>query len=276
MTTERAQAVYHATKHLQFCDIAAIDIKDRLGLGTVAAGLRPLGVLEGDGVELERIRDVLVDHGFHTLVSRSVWSCREGRLDDSCPSLRLLREVQAVPTKRERVLWFCNNLADRKSLKGRALTKKDAGMLLGYPACCVNFQVESDAKCDVAFLNAVIAKVGHDEQSILRALKEDVGVDMPDDVFDFDNVARTDTQFPFVMHVACSPCLDGLTPLSADLNASHEGLAQTLDPALHELILEVRKLCANLRMTDDGKVNSRVKNQIDQLHRTAYPLIRRK
>src|ERR1700683_3943629 len=132
---EQARAAYRATSHLQLCDFPAIDIKDRLGLATVTAGLRPLGVLEGDGVQLERMRDILVSHGLHTLVSKSVWS-RKVRHLDQYPMLRLLDEVQ-TPTKGMQVLWFCVNPDDRKQVKAQQLTKKDAGILLGYPDCCV-------------------------------------------------------------------------------------------------------------------------------------------
>ena len=271
---EKARTLHQATRHLQFCEIDTIDIKDRLALATVAAGLRPLGVLEGDGVQRERIRDILVSHGLHTLVSRSVWTRKERRLDQY-PLLRLLDEVK-TPTKGQRVLWFCASSDDRRQLKTCVLTKKDAGVLLGYPHCCVEFEVDIDARFDVAFLNAVIAKVGSDERSILGALKEDVAVDIPDDIPKLQNISRTDAQFPFVLHVACDSCLDSETSPSAKLNASYETLARAVDPSFLELILQVRTLSGTLRLAIDDKENERVRSQIDQLHRTAYPLIRRK
>jgi hypothetical protein len=273
-TTEKAQAIYKATKHLQFGDFAAIDVKDRLALATVAAGLRPIGVLEGEGVQLERIRDVLVDQGFHTLVSKSVWSRKERQLD-GYPLLRLLDEMW-TPTKGQRVLWFCANSDDRRQLKAHLLTKKDAGILLGYPSCCVEFELEIDTKFDVAFLNALIAKVGSDEQSLRRALKEDVGVEIPDDIPKLKNISRTDAQFPFVMHIACDACLGSETSPSTRINVSYEALAQHIDPAFHALMLQVRTLCANLRLASDDKTNDEIRGQIEQLHRTAYPSIRRK
>ena len=49
-------------------------------------------------------------------------------------------------------------------MKAGPLTKKEGGILLGYPSCSVNFEVEVDAKFDLAFLEALVAKVGHDEQ----------------------------------------------------------------------------------------------------------------
>lgn len=274
LTLEKAQAIYRATTHLQFCEFPTIDIKDRLALATVAGGIRPLGVLEGESVELERIRDILVDHGLHTLVSRSVWSCRERNLADY-PLLRLLDEVQ-TPTEQQRVLWFCANSDDRTQLKGQVLTKKDAGILLGYPRCCVEFQIETDVKCDVAFLNALISKVGSDEQAILHALEEDLAVEIDDDIAGLENISRTESQFPFVMHIACDSCLGSDTSPSAMINGSFQALARMIDRAFHDLMLRVRTLCVDLRPADNEKVNEVILGQIDQLHRAAYPLIRRK
>ena len=39
-----------------------------------------------------------------------------------------------------------------------------------------------DAKFDLAFLEALVEKVGHDEQSILRALQQDVPVEIDDGI----------------------------------------------------------------------------------------------
>jgi hypothetical protein len=170
-------------------------------------------------------------------VSQSVWHRTRRRVDLN-PLLRLLDEVQ-TPNAGQRVLWFCANKDDRKGLKGSVLTKREAGTLLGYPSCCVEFQVENDAKSDIAFMNALTNRVGGDEQAILRASKEDLKVEIPDDVHKVENVPRTDAQFPFVMHVACDSCLGSDDSPSAGLNASYQALARYLDPALEQLILRV-------------------------------------
>ena len=83
-------------------------------------------------------------------------------------------------------------------------------------------------------------------------------------------------EFPFVMHIAGDSCLDSETSPSAKLNASYEALARDVDPVLHGLLLQVRTPCATLRLASDDNMNDKVSNQIDQLDRIAYPLIRRK
>jgi hypothetical protein len=46
-------------------------------------------------LQLERKREIVVNHGFHTLVSGSVWSIKEQRVD-KYPLLRLLDKVQTT------------------------------------------------------------------------------------------------------------------------------------------------------------------------------------
>jgi hypothetical protein len=180
---EKARLLYHSTRHLQFCDIPSIDLKDRLALATVAAGFRPVGVLEADGLELERVREQVINHGLFTLISKAVWSGIEW--PSNHPLLRYLRLLDKTrePSNSNRVLWVCSNAEDRRKLKSGLLMKHDAGLILSYPACCVQFQIEEDVKANAEFLTALIAKVGNDEPSIAQALKDDVGVEMADDVF---------------------------------------------------------------------------------------------
>jgi|HubBroStandDraft_6_1064221.scaffolds.fasta_scaffold39123_2 hypothetical protein len=45
-------------------------------------------------LQLERARDVVVNHGFNTVVSGSVWSIKEQRMD-KYPLVRLLDKVQS-------------------------------------------------------------------------------------------------------------------------------------------------------------------------------------
>ena len=54
---KRARAVYAATNHLKLSEIQPLDLLDRLSLLTVAAGLRQIGVLEGEGLQLGEVKD---------------------------------------------------------------------------------------------------------------------------------------------------------------------------------------------------------------------------
>ncbi len=266
MSIEKAQALYQATKHLRFSDISAIDLQDRLALATVTAGLRPVGVLEADGLQLERIREQIISFGLHPLISKSVWSHIEWPRDH--PSLRFLQlfEKSRRASTPQRVLWCCANVVDRKRLKGTPLTKQQAGLLLGYPDCCVRFEVDVNLRGNTEFLSALIAKVGSDEQSVARALRDDVGVEVSDKVFTLKNVPRTDAQFPFVMHTACDSCLGSPTSPTGQLNSAYEKLALDLDPQLHGTIIRIRTLCGKLLAISEAEKDS-VFQEIQRIHR---------
>jgi len=265
---EKARLLYQATKRLLFSDIPVIDLKDRLALATVAAGLRPIGVLEGDGLELERVREEVINHGLLTLTSKVVWAQIEW--PSNHPLLRYFQVVgeTRTPTNSRRVLWVCANPEDRRKLKSGPLMKHEAGQLLSYPACCVQFQVEADVKANTEFMAALIAKVGDDERSIAEAWKDDVGVELSDDVFAMDNVPRTDERFPFVIHVACDSCLSSDMCQSAQINASYEKLALELDPQLHKSIRQIRELCVGFREASDAD-RDRIFNEMQQIQRAA-------
>jgi len=268
LSTEKARLLYQATRHLQFCDIPSIDLKDRLSLATVAAGLRPVGVLEAEGLELEHVREEVINHGLLTCISKAVWSRIEW--PGNHPLLRyfLLMDESRKPANTRRVLWVCANPEDRKKLKSSPLIKHEAGLLLGYPACCVQFQIEVDVKANAEFLTALIAKVGNDEQSVAQALKDDVGVEVSDDVFAVENVPKTDERFPFVIHTACDSCLCSAECQSAQINASYEKLALDLDPQFHTGFLQIRALCSRLRGASDTD-RDRIYQEMQKIHQQA-------
>ena len=50
---DKARTIYNATRHLKFSNMPPLDLLDRLSLLTIAAGLRPVGVLEGVGLVID-------------------------------------------------------------------------------------------------------------------------------------------------------------------------------------------------------------------------------
>jgi len=262
----RADSLYEATKHLRFSEVAPIDLKDRLALATVAAGLRPVGVLESEGLELALVREQIINHGLYTTISGAVWSKKE-RAEDHAnfPFLRLLHDHSSPVASK--VLWFFGTREDRKRIEGASLTQHAAGMLLGYPECCVLNDVATVDRFTKAFIAALVDKVGSDEKAVVRAIKQDVGVDMPDEFYDLGNVPRTDAQFPFVLHVACDSCLNNTPSASALLNAEYGQLASELNLQLHAGILEVRGLCAQLHDASESERKDLL-DAIDAAHRS--------
>jgi hypothetical protein len=143
----KAKAIYTATRHLKLSNVPPLDLLDRLSLLTVAAGLRRVGVLEGEGLQLTLVRDAVGNRGMLTSVSASVWSERKrvgnGDDDELLELCRSLRSPSQAPAPTPQVLWLYGSPHDRKEVKGRVLTKYEAGTLLGYPECCVHANVES-------------------------------------------------------------------------------------------------------------------------------------
>lgn len=240
---ERAKSVYGATKKLQLADIPPLDITDRISLLTVAAGLRPVGVLEADGLAITQIRDVLISHGFSTSLANSVWS--ERRIDPTDPDavlLSILYSNKKAPSSSKKVLWIYENTTTRTTYKNVALNMDDAGLLLSYPDCCVRNQLKSNQKLHLAFLAALVRKFGNDTQAIANAIKEDVGVDVPEMEENFSDVSRTSALFPFVIHIACEACLQSDSSPTAALNSTYSSLIFHIDPAMHRTVLEMSSL----------------------------------
>jgi hypothetical protein len=108
---DKARSLYISTKSLKLASIPPLDITDRISMLSVAAGLRPVGLLEAEGLQLSQVRDALIDVGIFTWIASS----REG----------------------DKVLWLATNAEDRKRLKGTSPSEEEIGRSLSYPECCV-------------------------------------------------------------------------------------------------------------------------------------------
>lgn len=118
---------------------------------------------------MELAREVMINRGLLTLKTKGVWSKAEAPEDYSRPELFLfLSNIanQKAPT----ALWFCIDREQRKRVKMSAQTGSDVGRLLDYPVCCVSARVKSEAGYRIAVLNAVIQKVGDDNESVKKAI----------------------------------------------------------------------------------------------------------
>jgi hypothetical protein len=233
---DKARLLYQATKHIQLADVPFIDFKDRLCLAAVATGLRPVTVLEADGLQLERVKDVLINHGLHTLVTNGVWNKNEVPEQHPCrKQLLFLHEFNN--RSKARVLWITGTKEQRNDLKSTSRSELEAGLLLGYPICCVEDSLSRSAKHSEQFVAALIKEVGDDQKAFEKAIRDDTRVDV--EQLDMSNVPDTEIKFPFAIHVACRACLDSDNSPSATLNKEYEELAKQLDVKFHESILEV-------------------------------------
>lgn len=247
-----------------------IDLKDRLSVATVIARLREYGVLEADGLQFAAIRDTLINAGFVTLPSDSVWSRKERGTETK--HLEALQILDSLPrTHFSRVLWLCSGTEQRKALKQQlpSLTKRQAGRLLGYPECCIDFDVNIGARAEAAFIEAIIKKVGEDHTAIRQALKTNLEVEIEDEAFESNNVPRTDQKFPFVLHIACDKCLSSDDSPSALLNREYESFAAELDDDFHHILVEIRPPLAQLEHRDSPS-NRKILNEVAALHQSLF------
>ena len=261
---KRARAVYAATNHLKLSEIQPLDLLDRLSLLTVAAGLRQIGVLEGEGLQLGEVKDATGNCGLLTSVAESVWfrskPAAQAGSDGLLESLQSLRSSESAGSN---VLWLYASAEDRKRVKGKRLAKEEAGLLLGYPECCVRENIESDGQMDLLYLEALVAKVGRDREAIQRAILDDLEVELRGAPPGMENVSATAAKFPFVVHISCKACLSSLDSPSATLNTRYRALIEEVDPAMVRAMLQINALVSELDHTEDRE---KVFREIGTIH----------
>jgi hypothetical protein len=259
-----ARRAYLATLSLAFADIPAVDLKDRLSLLTVASGLRKVGVLETWGQRLTQTRDILVSLGFPTSTATCVWSTIDRPVDAPHHDVLQALDERRVAGKPRHVLWIYSGSDERDRYRQARFTQQQAGTLLQYPACCIGFESGVMALLPKAQLDALVAKVGgEDDVALNAALKRTK--DLPTPKFPLPNNAlRTEQQLPFVLHVACDNCLANPSSPSAQLNAQYEELIRETDSDLHQLFLQVRD--RYIEIGDDQAKNRDALLSIRALH----------
>jgi len=262
---KKARAVYGATRHLRLSEIPPIDYTDRISLLTVAGGLRPVGVLEGEGLQLSPVKDAVINNGLFTSVTKAVWTVREPAPDFPRADLLAVLHRNRNREQPRSALWLCSTREDRVQLKGVQLTKAAAGNVLSYPACCVRASVNEDLAIDKAFLEALVANVGVDPVSIEKAIRDNVQVELPDEFG--ANVPKSTEEFPFIIHVACDDCLATRQSPSAKLNEAYKSFIQEVNLELHNAVVETSRLLTGFaHLEDKGEVIARV----EALHRSLF------
>jgi hypothetical protein len=122
-------------------------------------------------------------------------------------------------------------------VKGNA----QSGILLGYPQCCVDHNIALGRQGDQAFFQAILKAVGNDPERVLKALREDLKVEIENCAWESDNAVRTDTTFPFLLHIACDACLDSNESPSAFWNLQLQKLAEEIGHGFADTIRGVTK-----------------------------------
>lgn len=236
----KAGRVYRATRSLAFADIPVVDMKDRLSVMTVAAGLRKVGVLETWGQRLPQIRERLINYGLVTSVSTCVWSAIERPAEMPHREVLLALDERRIAGKPKHVLWLYADTEQRDRDRRMSYTQQQAGALLGYPPCCIAFESEAMSRLPQVQLESLIAEVGPDDATLMSRLRRTAKLDAPKLALP-DNALRTEQRLPFALHVACDACLANPDSPSAAINARYSELVRTVDVDLHALFVVVQQ-----------------------------------
>lgn len=236
---------------------------------TVAAGLRPIGVLEGSGVQLELVREAMINRGLLTLKTKGVWSKVEAPKEYSHPELFVFLS-NIAHQKARTALWFCTYGEQRRSLKAYSQTGSDAGRVLNYPLCCVSERVKSEASYRIAILDALIQKVGDDIGLVKTAILNGERVSVSSDHLSL--VSLSNEKFPFISHVACAECCRNDGSPSALLDEHYGLLTKEVDPALHDAVARVAKLIGQAEAASLHTDRNKIIREMESIRAETFPL----
>jgi len=100
--------------------------------------------------------------------------------------------------------------------------------------------VESDAHYRIAILDAIIQKVGDDNELVKQAILNRERVTVSREHLSL--VPLSNEKFPFSSHVACAECCKNDKSPSALLDEQYRLLTKEIDPALHDAVVRVAKM----------------------------------
>lgn len=266
---DRARLLHEDLRRIQLSDMPLVDLRDRVSILTVAAGLRPIGVLEGSGAQLEPAREAMINRGLLTLKTRGVWSKAEAPKEYPRPELFVFLS-NVANQKARTALWFCSDREQRKSLKAYAQTGSDAGRLLDYPLCCVSERVKCEASYRIAILDALIHKVGDDTGLVKKAILSGERVNVSSDHLSL--VSLSNEKFPFISHVACAECCRNDGSPSALLDEQYGLLTKEVDSSLHGAVVRVAKLIGQAEAASSLAERNRFVTEMESIRAERFPL----
>jgi hypothetical protein len=246
---QRARRVLGSVRRVRIDAIEGVDVMDRFGLLTVTAGVRDVAAFgfvnkKNEG-QLSRLKGILNGHGLLSLITHQISPLSNKYSNDVTGELaEVFDRVDANYHSRDtgRLLWVFRDPKKQDEVEKAVAREIHAGVLLGYPPCCVDRDSICQLRYQHAFAEAIISAVGRDASAVERALREDLQVEVPADTFCDPNIVNTRERFPFVFHTACDECLSSDRSQSAGLNCSYEALALTIDRTSHRLFSEISRV----------------------------------
>jgi hypothetical protein len=249
---KRVQHVFERARHWNFYPHPAGNLKDLLALLSVAVGLRRVAAfgfhdLSSEGFARD-LKDKVGNLGLRTLITGPIRNDRSLSLQGIDGSiLDVIRREGEERFQRNKtvLLWVFLDGDSREMILEVVKGDTEAGTVLGYPECCVYHNRAVGRAADQAFFQAIIKAVGNDPEMVLRALREDLKVEIENCAWESDNAVRTDTKFPFLLHIACDACLASDESPSALLNLQLQALAEAVGHGFADTIRAVTTLDAD-------------------------------
>jgi hypothetical protein len=220
-----------------------VDVTDRLGLVTVAAGVRDVAAFgfasRNNGAQMSRLKAVIVQQGLQSLITGQVVPIPfKYSADVAGPLVEVFDRVFAESHSQYtgRLLWVFRDKDRVAEIEKAVVGECPTGILLGYPPCCVGREAIFHVRNQRAFAAAIIGAVGKEATAVERALLDNVQVEIPAESGDDPNILNTREHFPFVFHTACDECLSsesitkrGVEPFVRCLGSeSRQGLSWTI------------------------------------------------
>jgi hypothetical protein len=256
-----------------------VDLSDRLALLTVAAGIRGVA-----GFGFNEFKDEPAQLPIKKILEGEGLSCVvTGPIYRPVPREQLPADISAVfeetdkqldRHKNERLLWSCSDASKINDVLKVISGEKPAGLVLGYPPCCVEHDCILHDLVQTSFRKAIIEKVGTGLDAVRAALRDDLKVSLPIDPY--KNSIATLRSYPFVFHIACDECLADGNPASSQLNQALGALARDVDRCLHQGISDLARIEADFRVAGSeaeamafsrGHVDDQTKGLLDSLFR---------
>jgi hypothetical protein len=269
---QRARRVIGSVRHLLFDDMKYVDVTDRFGLLTVAAGARDVAAFgfasRNNAAQMSRLKETLDRHSFQSLITDQVVPISFKYSADVAGDLvevfdRVLAESHSRDTGR--LLWVFRDTNRVDEIEKAVAGECPTGILLGYPPCCVQRESIFHLRNQHAFAAAIIGAVGKEANAVERALLDNLQVEILAESADDPNILNTRERFPFVFHTACEECLSSDQSRTAELNSSYGELAMKVDRALRRLFLEIAKLeVAAGRIFEEAEKNGLRPQELDQ------------
>lgn len=226
------QGNYHAVEGLQ----------DGLAVACVKAGVKPCFLT--NRLSIPQLRRLARENGLLSIVTNFPNPIRKST---NVPKIFL--DAFDRLDKPPPAVWIYPTRAMEANIERVRKGEINAGSLLGYPSCCVQYEETTRVgMVEKAYSYLVKANPEASLDDLVEILLEDPA--LPSEGFEeaLHRVAQTLAKYPFVFHQACDVCLSEPSSPTKLLNDRHEELASKISVRLHDNILRYTKKPLSTRM----------------------------